>query len=136
MTMSGTGVLPASEVVQQWRTIADAIVDFRISEASWKALATKMGDEDVTDLEMTASITDDDYEAARDSCGAKALQKAAFNRLFAGLLVWPQGFCSNRERARQQQHHQIHLTAYQRAWRQQSQVRTLGSREAEASEIC
>ena len=87
VVMSGTGVLLASEVVHQWRTIADALAVFRISEASWKSLAAEMGDADVTDLEMIASITDDDYEAARDGCGAKGVAEGGLQPPVRGAEI-------------------------------------------------
>ena len=48
-------------------------------------MANELGDEDVNDLEIIASVSDDDYEVVFHNCGAKAQQKAAYNSLFARM---------------------------------------------------
>ena len=85
LTMASTNVLPSSDVVNAWGTVSNAVKHFRVNPELWRGLAIELGDEEIGDLEMLASIADVDFETVKDKIFTKALQKAAVNRLYARL---------------------------------------------------
>ena len=86
--------MPAADVLGAWAKIEDGFNFYRITADEWAPVATALGDDQLTELSVLASIEDEDFRAARDVVKLTPIKKGAFN-MFFGAVKQKYGFVTN-----------------------------------------
>ena len=67
--MVSTVPIPTKEVRDQWSTISDVCLHYKVAREDWRNVANALGDVEFDDLGMLVGVSDDDFSEARDAAG-------------------------------------------------------------------